>query len=181
VTTDWPVKRYLDVVRMSRGMHGKEETGRGGQATGACRSAAARRQKPAGCCSSGRSAATDRIPLARCAESRWYRGAARYAQGRAAGATRGGRTVAAICGATRGGHGARLRHATVDAQAGTTVDRTGVRRAIQRGPRLALARAVGLIEPEARSSRLGTRRCGDRALAQTHLAGAKKTPLATED
>ena len=39
---------------------------------------------------------------------------------------------------------------------------------------MALARAAGLIQPEARSTRLGTRRCGYRALAQAHLAGAKK-------
>src|SRR5205809_2130606 len=33
---------------------------------------------------------------------------------------------------------------------------------------------LGLSKPEARSPRLGTRRCGHRALAQAHLAGAKK-------
>src|SRR5439155_24148322 len=49
-----------------------------------------------------------------------------------------------------------------------------IRRAVQRGPRLALARAVGFVQPEARSARPGTQRRGHRVLAQTHLASAKK-------
>src|SRR5206468_1200905 len=166
--------RYSDVVMISRETHGKEQTGRGGQATRACRSATAGRQESAGSGARGRGAATDRVPLARCAESRRHRRAARYEQGRAAGAIGGRGIVATICGAARGPHGARLRYPAVDAEAGTSLDRARVRRAVQRGPRLAFARAVGLVQPEARSARLGTRRCGHRALAQAHLASAKK-------
>ena len=181
MTTNLPVTRYTDVVMMSRRTHGKEEPGRGGQATRACRSAAARRQESTGSGARGRGAATNRIPLARCAESRRHRRAARYEQGWPAGAIGGSGIVAVICGAARGRYGTRLRHAAVDAQAGTSLDRARVRRAVQRGPCMALARAAGLIQPEARSTRLGTRRCGYRALAQAHLVGAKKTPLAKED
>src|SRR5437667_9738615 len=159
---------------MSRETHGKEEPGRGGQATRACRSAAARRQESTGSGARGRGAATNRIPLARCAESRRHRRAARYEQGRAAGAIGGRGIVATICGAARGPHGTRLRHAAVDAQAGTALDRARVRRDVQRDTCVALARAAELIQPGARSTRLGTRRCGYRALAQAHLAGAKK-------
>src|SRR5438477_4625785 len=166
--------RYTDVVMMSRQAHGQEQTGRGDQATRACRSAAARRQEPGGSRAGGRGTATNRVPLARGAESRRHRRTARYEQGRPAGATGGGGVVTAICGAARGRDGTRLRHAAVDAQAGTSLDRARVRRAVQRGPRMALARAAGIIQPEARSTRLGTRRCGYRALAQAHLAGAKK-------
>ena len=82
--------------------------------------------------------------------------------------------VAAICDAARGCYGTRLRHSAVDAQAGTTVDRARVRRTVQRGPRLALARATGLVQPEARSTRPGTRRSCHPALAQADLASAKK-------
>src|SRR5438552_11471013 len=166
--------RYTDVVMLSRETHGKEQTGRGGQATRACRPPAARRQEPAGSGARGWRAAPNRVPLARGAESWRHRRAARYEQGRAAGAIGCGGIVATVCGDARGPHGARLRHTAVDAQAGSAVDRARVRRAVQRGPCLALARAAGLVQPEARSARLGTRRCGHRALAPAHLAGAKK-------
>ena len=57
---------------------------------------------------------------------------------------------------------------------GSGLDRTRIRRAVQRGARLALARAVGVLQPEAGSARLGARRGGDRALAQADVAGSKK-------
>src|SRR6266508_2327167 len=82
--------------------------------------------------------------------------------------------VAAVCDAARGCHGTRFCYSAVDAQAGTAVDRARVRRAVQRGACLALARAAGLVEPEAGSTCLGARRGGHRARAQAHLASAKK-------
>lgn len=93
---------------------------------------------------------------------------------RTAATTGGGGIVAAIRGVARGPHRPSLRHTAVDAQAGAPVDRTRIRRSIQRSPRVALARTTGLFQPEARPPRLGARRGRDRTLAQAHLAGAKK-------
>src|SRR6267378_295154 len=138
--------RYIDVVMISRETHGKEHTGRGGQATRTCRPTAARRQESAGSRAHGWGAATNGISLARGAESWWHRCAAQHEQRWATGAIGSGGIVAAVCGTTRGRRGAWLRHATVDAQAGSVVDRTRVRRAVQRGPRLAFARAVGAVQ-----------------------------------
>ena len=182
MTTDSPIMRYIDVGKTSRGAYeGEDQIGRRGQAPSARGSSVARRQEPTGSGARGRGAAADGVPLAGGA-GRWrHRCAARYEQGRTAGAIGSGGIVAALCGAAGGGYGARLCHTAVDAQAGTAVDRARVRRAVQRSPRLAPARAAGLVQPKARSARLGTRRCGHRALAQAHLAGAKKTPLAKED
>ena len=182
MTTASPIMRYLDVGVTSRGRHeGEKQTGRGDQATRACGSAAARGQESRGGGTGGRRTPANGVPLARGARSRRHRGAARHEQGRTPGATGGGRIVALICDVTRGGCGTRFCHAALDAQAGAACDRTRIRGAVQRGPCVALARAAGAIQPEAGSTRLGTRRRGHRALAQAHLAGAKKTPLAKED
>ena len=182
MTTNSPFVRYADVRVTSRIRHGGEaQLGGGNQTARTCRSVAARRQEPAGSRTAGRCAATNRVPLARGARSQRHRCVAQHEHRWAAARTRRSRVVAAVCDAARGGYGTRLRYCAVDAQASTAVDRARVRRTVQRGPRLALARAAGLIQPEARSAGLGTRRCGYRALAQAHLAGAKKTPLAKED
>jgi hypothetical protein len=172
--------RYSDVVMMSRGTHGEEQTGRSGQAASSCGSTAACRQESAGSRTPDRSAAPNRIPLAQCPGGGRYRRTARCEQGRKAAAAWRRRAVALICDAARGASGARLLDAAVDPQAGAPVDRARVWRSIQRGPRFALARTTGLFEPEARPARLGARRGSHRAVAQAHLAGAKKTPLAKD-
>ena len=174
--------RYIDVGVTSRGGHeGKEQTGGGGQTASARWAAAARRQEPAGSGAHRRSPAANGVPLARGARRRWHRCAARDEPGRTTGAAGRGGIVAAICGVVRRCGGARFCDATMDAQAGAAVDRTRIRRAIQRGPCMAAARPIGLIQPEAGTARLGARPSGHRALAQAHLAGAKKTPVAKDD
>ena len=181
MTTDSPVVRYADVSVTSRIRHeGEAQLGRGGQTASTRGSAATRGQEPTGSSTHGRCPAPDRIPLARGAGSQRHRRPARDEQRWAASANRRRGIIAAVRDAARGRHGTRLLHAAVDAQAGRAIDRAGVRRAIQRGPRLALARAAGAVQPETRSTRPGTRRCGHRPVAQAHLASAKKTPLAKE-
>lgn len=174
--------RYIDVRSTSRSGHGGEE-----QAGRRDEAAAASGALVAGGEGSARSGTPDRgptangVPVARGARWRRDRCPARHEQGRSAGAIGSRRTVAAICGAARRSRAAWVQHAAVDAEAGPAVDRAGVRRSIQRGPRLAPARATGALQPEARSPRPGTRCCRHRALAQAHLAGFKKAPDARED
>jgi hypothetical protein len=174
--------RYIDVGSTSRSRYGgKEQTGCSSQAAGTCWAAAAGgKDATGGGARSGRPPA-DGIPLARGAHRAGDRRVARHEQGRSTGTAGRGRAVAVVRGAARGPREARFYDAAVDAQAGALVDRARVRRAIQRGPRLAAAGAAGLLQPEAGPARLGARCRGHRAVAQAHLAGAKKTPDARDD
>src|SRR4030095_4996194 len=95
-------------------------------------------------------------------------------QGRTASAIGSSRTVAAVRGVARGTRSPWFQHAAVDAQARAPIDRTRIRRSIQRSARLAPAWPTRPVQPEARPPRLGARRGGHRALAQAHVAGAKK-------
>ena len=173
--------RYIDVVMMSRRTHGKAQLRRCSKTTRSCGSPAARRQEPARGCAAGRSAPTNRVSLARGAQCRWHRCLAGHEPWGTAGAAWRGRVVTPVCDAARRRSRARLCYAAVDTQTSPTVDRTRVWCAVQRGPRVALARPTGSVQPEARSARARARRGGNPALAQAHLAGVKKTPPARED
>ena len=173
--------RYSDVVTMSRGTHGKEQTGGGGQATGASGSAAARWQEPAGSGPLGRCTAANGVPLARCAQRWRHRRAARYEQGRAArpaGAAELSRLyVALLEGATAHGFGTAL----------WTLKR--VRQLIEReyGVRYSEVHVWRLLgrwasAPEARATRHRTRRGGGRHWRKrTWPALKKKPPRRTTD
>src|SRR6516225_3669496 len=167
--------RYTDVATMMSGeAHGKEQIGRSGQATSARRSAATDRQEPAGGGAPCGCAAANGVPLAGRARRRWHRRAARHEQRRTAAAAWRRGIDAAICNTARGRSGAWFCQSAVDAQTSPAVDRARVRRAVQRGALLALARPTGLLQPEAGSARPGARPRRYRTLAQAHLAGAKK-------
>ncbi len=68
----------------------------------------------------------------------------------------------------------RLRHRSVEAQAGARGDSASLWRAVQRSGCVAAAGQAGLFQPEARAPRHSARGGGRRALEELHLAGAKE-------
>ena len=84
----------------------------------------------------------------------------------------------ALCGAARGR--APVRYAAVDAQAGGCY-RTRIRRAVQRSPRLALARAAGFVRPKPDEHALERDAAAIAHWRKRTWPALKKTPLAKED
>jgi len=174
--------RYIDVDSTSRSRHGgKKQAGRGDETAIARGSPTTCGQDAARGCAGGQGPAPERVPLARGAQCRRDRCLTRHEQRGTPGTAGCSGVVAAVRGAARGSRTPRLYHAAMDAQAGSAVDRARVWCSIQRGPRLAVAGAPGLLQPEAGSAGSGARCRGHRALAQAHLAGSKKTPDARDD
>ncbi len=177
MTTDSIFVRYSDVGITSGLSHESEEQiGRGGEAASSGGAAAAGGAQAGGGGRHGRCATTNGVPLEERARSQRDRSAAHREQGRTTGfAGRGGIGRAASCADGRTDR-AWLWHATLDAQAGARIHRARVRGSVQRCARLAPARADGVLQPEAGTTRPGARRGGDRALEEAHLAGAQKKP-----
>ena len=157
MTTDEVFVRYSDVgITLRLAYEDKAQIGRSRQTPDTRCPLASGGPCPGAGCGAGAGTAPNGVSLARSARIAGHRRPSGHEQGRSPGSHRGTGAGAVASGVARRPHRTRFWHPLVDAQTGAAADRAAIRGEIQRSSRLAAARPIGILQPKARATGVGT-------------------------